>query len=80
MYSVKTHDLTGLRKAIKTALDHPIGSWIPDYMRFDYACSKMAELLDIDWKGRAQGILEERIRTGEGEVSRDVLVTEKVTS
>jgi hypothetical protein len=70
VYSVKAHDAVGLRRAVHSALTHPIDSWIPDYMRFEYVAGRMAEVVEADWKEKAEAILNERIRTGEGEVSK----------
>ena len=67
VYSVHAHDLIGLRRAVQAALTHPIDSYIPPYMRFDYACDRMAEVVEMDWLGKAAGIRDERIRDG-GEV------------
>ncbi|WVR07919.1 hypothetical protein IAU60_004962 [Kwoniella sp. DSM 27419] len=66
VYSVKAHDLPALSAAVGKALANPIESYIPDYMRFDFACHKTAELVEGDWRGVAQVIMEERRRTGEG--------------
>jgi hypothetical protein len=71
VYSVKTHDLIGLRRAIHAALTHPIDSWIPDYMRFDFAAARMAEVVEADWRAKAEVILQDRVRTGQGEVSEN---------
>ncbi|RSH93084.1 hypothetical protein EHS25_007437 [Saitozyma podzolica] len=68
VYSVKTHDLIGLRRAIHAALTHPIDSWIPDYMRFDFAAARMAEVVEADWRAKAEVILQDRVRTGQGEL------------
>lgn len=69
MYSVHAHNLTEMAQAVEAALHNPIDSWIPDYMRFDYVQRRMADVVEADWRGVAAEIVEERIRTGEGEVS-----------
>ena len=66
VYSVFAHDLDALRNAVKEALDNPIETFIPDYMRFDYVCHLLGELMEMDWRGVAAGILEERVASGEG--------------
>lgn len=38
-------------------------------MKFDYVCDRMAEVMEGDWRGKAEVILEERKRTGNGTVS-----------
>ncbi|WWC73904.1 uncharacterized protein I206_107876 [Kwoniella pini CBS 10737] len=69
VYSVKAHDLEALHQAVGQALSTPIQSFIPDYMRFDYATGRTADLVEGDWRGKAQVILDDRIRSGEGQVS-----------
>ena len=69
VYSVHARDLDGLKYAIRSALATPIRSFIPDYMRFEYAVDRMASVLDGDWRGVAKGILEERLEQGQGQVS-----------
>ena len=69
MYHVHAHNETGLEAAFEAALNNPIESFIPDYMKFDFILRKMDEILDGDWKSKAADILEERLRTGEGRVS-----------
>ncbi|WVF68323.1 hypothetical protein IAT40_003088 [Kwoniella sp. CBS 6097] len=64
VYSVKAHDLDGLSQAVGEALANPIESYIPDYMKFDFACQKTAELIEGDWRGKAEKLLEERIANG----------------
>jgi hypothetical protein len=56
VYSVHAHDIDGLRAAIKQALHNPIDSYIPEYMRFDYVVQRMADVLEMDWKGVARAL------------------------
>ncbi|WWC66092.1 uncharacterized protein I303_108714 [Kwoniella dejecticola CBS 10117] len=68
VYSVKAHDLPALTEAVGQALHTPIKSFIPDYMRFEFAAYRTADLVEGDWMGKAQKILDERIERGEGQV------------
>jgi hypothetical protein len=38
-------------------------------MRFDFAAARMAEVVEADWRAKAEVILQDRVRTGQGEVS-----------
>ncbi|KAK6908642.1 hypothetical protein I204_02065 [Kwoniella mangroviensis CBS 8886] len=69
VYSVHAHDLSGLSEAVGLALQNPIESYIPDYMRFDFACHRTADLVESDWRSKAESILQERTESGEGQVS-----------
>nr|XP_019043734.1 hypothetical protein I302_08315 [Kwoniella bestiolae CBS 10118]OCF22664.1 hypothetical protein I302_08315 [Kwoniella bestiolae CBS 10118] len=69
VYSVHAHDLHGLSEAVGEALANPIESYIPDYMRFEFACHRTAEMVEGDWRGKAKRILQERMESGEGQVS-----------
>lgn len=40
-------------------------------MRFDFAAARMAEVVEADWRAKAEVILQDRVRTGQGEVSED---------
>ncbi|ORY34622.1 hypothetical protein BCR39DRAFT_513651 [Naematelia encephala] len=66
VYHVHAHDLDELRTTVGEALAHPIESWIPDYMKFDFACERTREVIEGDWLDVARGILEERKARGEG--------------
>ncbi|WWD21842.1 hypothetical protein CI109_106330 [Kwoniella shandongensis] len=68
VYSVPAHDLVALRQAVHDALENPIESYIPDYMKFDYVVGRMAEVVDRDWKSVGAELLEERKKSGEGEL------------
>jgi hypothetical protein len=65
VYHVHAHDLNELERTIKTAIAHPIKSYIPDNMRFDYVRRIMAGVVEGEWRGKAQLILQERIASGE---------------
>lgn len=69
MYTVKAHDYEALARAVKSARDRPISSFVPPHMKFDFVCRRMAETLNADWKARAQAVLEERRKSGHGDVS-----------
>ena len=70
VYSVHAHDIVGFRRAIHAALTNPIDSYIPNYMQFDYACHKMAEVVEMDWMLEGQKVRQERLNSGTGEVSQ----------
>ncbi|RSH94917.1 hypothetical protein EHS25_000001 [Saitozyma podzolica] len=57
VYSVKAHDLHGLRAAVHSALTHPINSYIPDNMSFKFVTARLAEVIDGDWRGKAEKVL-----------------------
>lgn len=62
------HDLDELERTIKTAIAHPIKSHIPDNMRFDHVRRILAGVVEGDWKGKAEIILQERMTSGEGDL------------
>lgn len=68
VYPVHAHNITELNLAVKSAMDNPIESFIPDYMRFEFVRERMAEVVEGDWLGKAKGILKERREIG-GDVS-----------
>jgi len=68
VYHVHAHDLDELEQTVKTALAHPIKSYIPEYMRFEHVRRVMAEVVEGDWRAKAEFILEERIATGAGDL------------
>lgn len=68
VYHVHAHDLDELERTIKTAIAHPIKSYIPEYMRFDHVRRVMAGVVEGDWRGKAELILEDRITSREGEL------------
>jgi hypothetical protein len=67
VYHVHAHDLEQLRKTIQHARATPIGSYIPEYMRFEFVRDRAVELLQRDWRAVAEGIMRERVKSG-GEV------------
>lgn len=69
VYSVKARDVDGLREAVHAALTHPIKSYIPDNMSFKFVTDRLHDLVEGDWRGKAQAILIERLHSGWGEVS-----------
>jgi hypothetical protein len=60
--------LGGLEETIKTAIAHPIQSYIPEYMLFDHVRRIMAGVVEGDWRAKAQVILEGRIASGQGDI------------
>ncbi|WVQ84839.1 hypothetical protein IAT38_006996 [Cryptococcus sp. DSM 104549] len=64
VYSVPAHNLTALTEAVREALDNPIESYIPDYMKFDFVCERMAEVVEGPWRAKGQEVLEERKASG----------------
>lgn len=69
VYSVKARDMNGLQEAVHAALTHPIKSYIPDNMSFRFATERLHDMVEGDWRGKAQAILIERLHSGWGEVS-----------
>ena len=68
MYNVHAHDLVELRRAVHSALTNPIESYIPEVMTFEWVCNRMGEVIEGDWRAKAQTILDERIESGEGAI------------
>ena len=68
VYHVHAHDLEELERTIKTAILHPIKSYIPQDMRFDHVRRIMAGVVEGDWKGKAEIILQERVTSAEGDL------------
>jgi len=68
VYHVHAHDLEELERTIKTAIAHPIKSYIPENMRFDYVRRIMVGVVEGDWRGKAEAILQERITSGQGDL------------
>jgi hypothetical protein len=68
VYHVHAHDLDELERTIKIAIAHPIKSYIPENMRFDHVRRIMAGVVEGDWRGKAELILQERISSGEGDL------------
>jgi hypothetical protein len=68
VYHVHAHDLDGLERAIKASIAHPIQSYIPENMRFNHVRRIMAGVVEGDWKGKAEIILQERISSREGDL------------
>jgi hypothetical protein len=68
VYHVHAHDLNELERTIKIAIAHPIKSYIPENMRFDHVRRIMAGVVEGDWKGKAESILQGRISSGEGDL------------
>ncbi|KAL1413657.1 hypothetical protein Q8F55_001436 [Vanrija albida] len=64
VYHVHAHDIPGLKRAVKAALDNPIESYIPETMRFEWVTRRMAEVIDWDWRGEAVKVLDERVAAG----------------
>jgi hypothetical protein len=61
--------MNGLQEAVHAALTHPIKSYIPDNMSFRFVTERLHDLVEGDWRGKAQAILIERLHSGWGEVS-----------
>jgi len=68
VYHVHAHDLEELERTIKTAIAHSIKSYIPEDMRFDHVRRIMAGVVEGDWRGKAELILQERMTSGEGDL------------
>ncbi|KAJ7055068.1 hypothetical protein C8F01DRAFT_1030595 [Mycena amicta] len=66
VYNVFKGDKEGFVKAVKDALANPIQSYILDQMRMSAVEERLGRILETDWKGEAEKLLEERKRTGEG--------------
>jgi hypothetical protein len=60
--------LKELEETIKTVIATPIESYIPDYMIFDHVRRVMAEVVEGDWRSKAEDILHDRIASGEGDL------------
>lgn len=56
--------MTALSHAIQSALDNPIGRFIPDVMKFDYATRKAEEIVEWDWEAEALLAIEEKKKSG----------------
>lgn len=78
VYHVRAFDLEGLKSAIKSALATPIGSYIPPHMRFGQVCEYTAAVLNGDWRGKAELILQER-KAGNGKVSLSAETSARVS-
>jgi hypothetical protein len=68
VYHVHAHDSDELERTIKTAIAQPIESYIPENMRFDHVRRIMSGVVEGDWRGKAELILQERISSGEGDL------------
>lgn len=68
VYHVHAHDLGELERTIKKAISTPIESYIPEHMRFETVRQVMADVVEGDWRAKAEIILQERIKTGEGDL------------
>lgn len=68
VYPVKAHDLAGLEAAVSAALNHPIESFVRADQTFDFVVDKMAEMLDDDWRVKAEIIVQSRIMSPKGRV------------
>lgn len=68
MYHVHAHDLAELERTIKKAVSTPIESYIPDHMKFEAVRQVMADVVEGDWRSKAEVILQERIESGEGDL------------
>lgn len=56
---MRADDLVGLHNAVGNALTHPIDSYIPDNMKFDWVTNRMAEVVEGDWRGKGEEVLEQ---------------------
>lgn len=68
VYHVHAHDIDELERTIKTAIAHPIKSYIPEHMRFDHVRRIMAGVVEGDWRDKAELILQDRISNGQGDL------------
>lgn len=69
VYTVKAHDYEGLEHAVKSARNHPIASYVPHHMKFDVVCKRMAAMLNANWRSVAAGVIEDRKKAGNDNVS-----------
>ncbi|KAJ7596312.1 hypothetical protein C8J56DRAFT_774392 [Mycena floridula] len=68
VYNVKRGDVQGLWDAIQAALNNPIDRYIVPSMTMDNLKSRVVDIIERDWKGKAQTLLLERQTSGQGQV------------
>ncbi|WVN87446.1 uncharacterized protein L203_102627 [Cryptococcus depauperatus CBS 7841] len=64
VYHVPAHNIAAFYAAVKAARENPIESYIPKYMQWDFVMRRMGEVLEDDWRGRAEKLLEEWLKNG----------------
>ncbi|KAJ7598798.1 hypothetical protein C8J56DRAFT_1157886 [Mycena floridula] len=68
VYNVKQDDVQGFWDAIQAALNNPINRYIVPSMTMDALKSRVADIVERDWKGKAQALLLERQTSGKGQL------------
>ncbi|KAE9391035.1 hypothetical protein BT96DRAFT_832632 [Gymnopus androsaceus JB14] len=68
VYNVKRDDTEGLWSAVRAALDNPIERYIVPAMTMESLKSRVAFVVEKDWKSQAEELLAERISSGSDEV------------
>ncbi|KZT20785.1 glycosyltransferase family 18 protein [Neolentinus lepideus HHB14362 ss-1] len=68
VYHVRKGDGEGLMAALDRAFHNPIDRYIPRAMTMDALKARLADLIESDWKSRAEEVLEERAISGKGEL------------
>ncbi|KAJ7594912.1 hypothetical protein C8J56DRAFT_927958 [Mycena floridula] len=68
VYNVKREDVQGFWDAVQAALDNPIDRYIVPSMTMDALKSRVADIVERDWKSKAQALLLERQTSGQGKI------------
>ncbi|EPQ59343.1 hypothetical protein GLOTRDRAFT_55241 [Gloeophyllum trabeum ATCC 11539] len=68
VYHVRSGDKAGLMAALERAYRNPIDRYIPPAMTMESLKMRLAKLIHTDWKSRAEGVLEQRLATGHGDL------------
>ncbi|KAJ7576978.1 hypothetical protein C8J56DRAFT_870189 [Mycena floridula] len=68
VYHVKFGDVDGLWSAINEAMNNPIDRYILPTMTMDALRPRVGEIIERDWRGKAEALLATRKKTGEGQV------------
>ncbi|KAL0952575.1 hypothetical protein HGRIS_006831 [Hohenbuehelia grisea] len=68
VYNVRSGDAQALWKAIHDALSNPIDRYIPADMTMDALKLRLGNLIEADWRGKAEAILQQRNETGNSEL------------
>ncbi|KAF8321311.1 hypothetical protein DL93DRAFT_1635375 [Clavulina sp. PMI_390] len=63
VYNVRKNDEAGLLSAIRRALENPISRYIPPGKSLPEVAERLHAILRRDWRGEAEQLLGERIRT-----------------
>ncbi|KAF7323838.1 hypothetical protein MKEN_00605100 [Mycena kentingensis (nom. inval.)] len=68
VYNVFVNDDEGFVRAVKEATERPFSSFIPKHMRFPAIEERLGKIINTDWKGRAEELMEQRRKGGPGKV------------